>query len=157
MKNIDIKYLQDCQEHIPALAEIWYEGIRRQWVPGSSVEKTIEDLKTHAQITDLPFAVVALFNNQPVGLACLRENDGLSNGLTPWIGSLAVHPDFQGHQIGTRLITHIKTLAKARNFDVLHLLAFDPTIPTWYAKLGWETIGYDRMLSNPVTVMQIKL
>ena len=157
MENIEIKYLHDCQEHIPALAEIWYEGIRRQWVPNSSVVKTIEDLKTHAQIHDMPLAVVALMNNQPVGLACLRDDDGLSNHLTPWLGSLAVHPNFQRRDIGAHLITHIKTLAKARHFESLYLLAFDPTIPTWYATLGWETIGNDTMLGHPITVMRIRL
>jgi len=42
--QIEIKYLQDCQEHIPTLANIWYEGIRRQWVKDATMTKTKDKL-----------------------------------------------------------------------------------------------------------------
>jgi hypothetical protein len=42
-------------------------------------------------------------------------------------------------------------------YNILYLLAFDPTIPSWYAKLGWESIGNDELFGHQVTVMSINL
>ena len=41
--------------------------------------------------------------------------------------------------------------------QVLYLLAFDPTIPNWYTRLGWTHIGDDELFSHRVTVMSIAL
>jgi hypothetical protein len=38
-EQCEIKLLIDCQEHIPILAELWYEEISRHWAPNPSVEK----------------------------------------------------------------------------------------------------------------------
>lgn len=155
--NIEIKYLQDCQEHIPTLAKLWYEGIRRQWVKGATVEKTQIELSHHAQKDKMPLAVVALCDNLPIGMACLRETDGIQPEKKPWLGSLVVDPKYRRKKIGERLIEEIKLLAKKSSYEKLYLLAFDPTLPNWYEKLGWEHIGYDELLGHHVTVMHVIL
>ena len=38
-----------------------------------------------------------------------------------------------------------------------YLFAFDPTIPEYYGRLGWRTIGMDEFKSHPVTVMEVAL
>jgi len=55
--NIKIKYLQDCQEHIPALAKLWYEEISRHWVQGSSIKSRAKELSKHAQKEKMPFTL----------------------------------------------------------------------------------------------------
>ncbi len=155
--TITIKFLQDCQEHIPALAKIWYETIRRKWVKEATVKSTIVELMQHAQKDKLPLAIVALDGNDPIGMACLRDNDGILPEKTPWLGSLAVDPKYRRKKIGEKLIDEIKSLAKSRKQEKLYLLAFDPTIPTWYSRLGWKHIGHDELLGHPVTVMSIDL
>lgn len=42
-------------------------------------------------------------------------------------------------------------------FKNLYLFAFDPTIPEYYSRLGWRTIGMDEFKGHPVTVMGIML
>lgn len=155
--EIEIKYLGDCQEHIPALAKLWYEEISRHWVKGSSIESRLQELSKHAQKGKMPLALVALYENRPIGMACLRETDGIQPDKKPWLGSLVVDPNHRGKKIGEKLIDEIKLLARSSNHENLYLLAFDPTIPNWYAKLGWEHIGYDELLGHRVTVMKCNL
>ena len=45
---------------------------------------------------------------------------------------------------------------KELNHQILYLLAFDPTIPQWYAKLGWKHIGYDKLSGHRVAKGQIR-
>ncbi len=47
--------------------------------------------------------------------------------------------------------------AKELGFEKLYLFAFDPTIPSYYERLGWEKIGMDEFKSYPVTVMEVGL
>jgi N-acetylglutamate synthase-like GNAT family acetyltransferase len=155
--SISIMSLTDCQEHLPILANLWYEEISRHWVADASVEKAKERLISHLNKDKMPMATVALFEGQPVGMACLRETDGIRPGIAPWLGSLVVDPNFRGAKIGATLIDAIKSQARFYSYETLYLLAFDPTIPIWYAKLGWQPIGYDRLLGHRVAVMSITL
>jgi len=153
----EIKFLKDCQEHIPRLAELWYEKISKIWVPDASIEKAKQKLLLHLNHDILPMAFVAIYDNQPVGIACLRENDGIRAGTCPWLSSLVVHPNYRGQKIGETLINTVKQKAKELGHQILYLLAFDPTIPQWYEKLGWKHIGYDELFGHRVTVMNMSL
>ena len=155
--NIEIKLLADCEEHIPALAKLWYEEISQHWVPDASIEKAKKRLITHLNKEAIPMAMVALQDGSPVGMVCLRETDGIRPGVTPWLGSLVVNPKFRGQKVGERLINSVKTQAKLFHHNILYLLAFDPTIPLWYARLGWQHVGEDMLLGHRVTVMSISI
>lgn len=87
----NIKLLADCQNHIPNLAQLWHEEISRHWAPDSSIEKAEQKLVSHLNNDKMPMAFVAL-HDQPIGMACLRENDGIREGTTPWLGSVVVNP-----------------------------------------------------------------
>jgi len=156
-KHYEIKHLVNAQEYIPALARLWYEEISRHWAPNPSVEKAKQKLVDHLNKDKLPMAFIALCDNQPIGMACLRQTDGIRPGVTPWLGSLVVHPDFRGQQIGEMLINAVKDQAKQLGHQVLYLLAFDPTIPAWYSRLRWREIGSDKLFGHRVTVMDISL
>jgi predicted N-acetyltransferase YhbS len=156
-QTIEIKSLADCKEHIPQLAELWYEEISRHWAPNASIEKAKQKLTEHLNDNKMPMALVALQNNKPIGMACLRENDGIRPGIAPWLGSLVVHHQHRSQAVGKMLIDAIKLQARALSYPMLYLLAFDPTIPTWYARLGWQFIGTDELFGHPVTVMSISL
>lgn len=155
--HVEIKFLIECQEHIPQLAVLWYEGISRIWVPTASVDRAQENLMKHINKDQLPLTFVALHEGKPVGMASLRNNDGIRSDLTPWLGSLVVHPDFQNLGIGKKLIEHVKNHAKKNKYGKLYLLAFDETIPGWYAALGWERLEDDQLFGHPVAVMSINL
>jgi N-acetylglutamate synthase-like GNAT family acetyltransferase len=159
MVNIEYSIcpLINCQEHIPALAELWYEEISRHWVPQASIEKAKQKLVEHANVDKMPMAFVALHNNQAIGMVCLRNNDDIRPDVAPWLGSLVVHPKYRGCKIGEALIDTVKNRAKNLDHQILYLLAFDPTISEWYARLGWQLIGDDELFSHRVDVMSIML
>jgi len=156
-QDFEIKLLTDCREHIPALAKLWYEEISRHWAPNPSIEKATQKLTEHLNKDKMPMAFIALWNELPIGMACLRENDGIQPGIAPWLGSLVVHPQYRDQKIGEALINTIKNEAKKLGHHSLYLLAFDPTIPNWYARLGWQAIGDDELFGHPVAVMKISL
>ncbi len=157
INNYKIKHLADCQECIPHLAKLWYEEISRHWAPDPTIEKAQQKLLAHLHRDKMPMAFAAFHNDQPIGMACLREFDGIREGTMPWLGSLVVHPDYRGQKAGEALINFVKGKAKSLGHQTLYLLAFDPTIPQWYAKLGWAHIGDDQLFDHPVTVMSIDL
>lgn len=155
--QIVIKNLLDCQEHIGVLAELLYQEIGRHWVPGASIERANDRLLTHLNRDQMPLALVALDGDNPVGMACLRETDGIKPGVCPWLGSLVVNPEYRARGVGQKLIDAVKSQARQFGHETLYLLAFDPTIPGWYEKLGWQDLGYDELLGHRVTVMSIPL
>ncbi len=156
-RDLEIRLLTDCQEHIPVLAELWYKEISRHWAPNASIEKAQQKLIEHLNNNSMPMAYVALCDGEPVGMACLRVTDGIRPGVAPWLGSLVVDPKYRGQQIGETLINTVKDQAKNLGHQILYLLAFDPTIPNWYARLGWKKISDDELFDHPVTVMNIPL
>jgi GNAT superfamily N-acetyltransferase len=152
-EHCEIRPLIDSQEHISVLAELWYEEISRHWAPNPSVERAQQKLVEHLNKSTMPMAFVALHNGQPVGMACLRETDGIRPGVAPWLGSLVVHPQYRGHKIGEALINAVKDEARKLGHHILYLLAFDPTIHNWYTRLGWQMIGDDELFGHRVVVM----
>ncbi len=152
-----IKLLSDYPEHVPELAKLWYEELSRHWNPQASVEKATQLLTDHLNTDKLPKAYIALCDDRPIGMVCLRETDGIRPFDTPWLGSLVVHPNYRGSKVGETLINEVKTVAKSLGFTTLYLLAFDLTLPNWYARLGWKFIGHDQLLGHQVSVMSIDL
>lgn len=159
MKNhkYEIKLLMDCQQHILALAKLWYEEISQHWVTDASIEKTKQKLVGHLNQNEMPMAYVALLDGQAIGMACLRETDGIRPGVSPWLGSLVVHPEYRGQKVGEALINTVKDQARNLGYQILYLLAFDPTIPDWYARLGWKHIGDDELFGHRISVMSIAI
>lgn len=153
--NIVIKNLLDCQGHQTFLAELWYQEISRHWVADASVDRAMANLSKHLNRDQMPLALTALDGSKAAGMACLRETDGIRPGVTPWLGSLVVDPAYRNKGVGQQLIEAVKKQAKNFGYDTLYLLAFDPTIPGWYARLGWQCIGYDELFGHRVTVMSI--
>jgi GNAT superfamily N-acetyltransferase len=157
MKAIEIKLLTQCQEHIPELASLWFEEISKHWVPNASVERATQNLIKHLNEDKMPMTLVAFVEGKPVGMASLRENDGIQSDLFPWLGSLVVHPNYRRRKIGEILINAIKKQAYDFGHKKMYLLAFEPTIPDWYTQLGWKKIGMDQYFDHPVTLMSIDL
>ena len=154
---IKIELLKNHPEAIESLARIWHQVLGRIWVPDVPIERVKQRFVEHLNDDSIPLTFVALFNDKPIGMCSLRENDGIRPDLMPWLGSLVVDPDYQKQGIGEKLINATKEKAKQLGFEQLFLFAFDPTIPEYYQKLGWQKIGLDKFKEHPVTVMEIGL
>ena len=95
-QDLEIGLLTDCQEHIPVLAKLWYEEISKHWAPNASIERAKQNLLKHSNRDQMPLTFVAIRQGKAIGMASLRENDGIRLDLVPWLGSLVVHPDYRG-------------------------------------------------------------
>lgn len=157
MINVDVKFLAECPECIPELSQLWFDEIGKQWIPNSNNQAAEENFQMHLNSDSLPLTIVALHHNKPIGMCSLRRDDGIGDALTPWLASLIVHPHYRGQGLGETLIECVKQQAVALGFDKLYLLALDPTIPEWYSRLGWKSIGFDKLYHHPITVMGIEL
>lgn len=155
--DLEIKFLSECPEYIPSLAQLWFSEIGKPWIPNANIAKAEQTYREHANADKLPLTFVAIYDNQPIAMASLRTDDGLGEHFTPWFGSLIVHPDYRRKGVGETLIDFSKWQAKRMGFNKLHLLALDPTLPNWYAKLGWKFVGMDKLFQHPVTVMAIDI
>jgi predicted N-acetyltransferase YhbS len=154
---ITIELLKNHSHHIPALATIWYEVLGKPWIPGATIEKAIQCYEEHLNDNHMPITFVALDNNKPVGMCSLRENDGIRDDLTPWLGSLVITPSHQKKGIGPQLINATKQKAIDLHFETLYLFTLDPTIPEYYIRLGWHVMGADEFKGHNVSVMGTSL
>lgn len=157
INDIQVQLLADCPHHIPELAQLWFNELGKQWIPNASVDRAKKTYTEHLNSQQLPLTFVAVADDEPIAMASLRDNDGIREDLTPWLGSLIVHPDFRRQGIGEMLIDMTKQQAKMMGHSKLYLFALDATIPDWYSRLGWKTIGSDKLYHHPVTVMEITI
>ena len=154
---IKIDLLKNYPTTIPRLAKIWQEVLRSIWVPAVPIERVEQNFLKHLNENIMPLTFIALENGNPVGMCSLRENDGIRPDLLPWLGSLVVDPAFQKQGIGKMLMDMTKQKVKTLGFETLYLFAFDPTIPNYYERVGWQKIGMDEFKGYPVTVMETAL
>ena len=154
---IKIDFLKNQPGSIEQLAQIWYQVLGRIWVPDVPIELVEQRFVEHLNDDKIPLTLVALYNEQPIGMCSLRVNDGIRPDFMPWLGSLVVDPRYQKQGIGEQLISACKKKAKQLGFNKLFLFAFDPTIPEYYHKLGWQKIGLDEFKGHLVTVMEISI
>lgn len=155
--DLEIELLADYPEHIPELSKLWFNELGQKWIPNASVERAVETYTNHLNSENLPLTFIVLENKKPIAMVSVRDNDGIRDDLTPWLGSLIVHPDYRCLGVGEKLIELSKQLAKSMSFNKLYLFALDPDLPDWYQRLGWKKIGMDKLYHHPVTVMEIEL
>src|SRR5436189_111966 len=116
---IKIDLLKNLPDAIDPLAQIWHQVLGRIWVPDVPIARVKQRFVEHLNDNSIPLTLVALFNDKPVGMCSLRENDGIRPDLLPWLGSLVVDPDYQKQGIGERLINATKEKAKQLDFEQL--------------------------------------
>ncbi|MBA3661719.1 MAG: GNAT family N-acetyltransferase [Gammaproteobacteria bacterium] len=151
--DYETKLLIDCPKHMERLCELWYNEIGKPWIANPNIERARKTFLQHLNRETLPLTWVALHKAEVIGMASLRENDGIREDLTPWLGSLIVDPRYRKKKVGEALVVLIKQQAKFLSYSNLHLFAFDQTLPFWYEKLGFQTIAHDEYDDHPVTVM----
>lgn len=153
--DISIGLLKSHPEQLHEVAKISYENIGKIWNPGMQLEQAVEGYKKHLNDSNLPLTMIAFYNNRPIGICSLRENDGIRPDLTPWLGSLVVIPEYQRLGVGKTLIDAIKQKSKTLGFNKLFLFAFDAAgTANYYSNLGWKRIGLDTFKDHKVIVME---
>ena len=153
---IKIDSLKKHPHAIPALANIWHEGLGKIWMSEIGIEE-IESLYYEELNQSMPITYFALDGEIPVGSCTLQLKDDVRPDLGPWIGDLVVDPKYQKQGVGKMLLDAAVQKALALGFERLYLFAFDPTIADYYVCQGFRRIGMDEFKKHPVTLMELVL
>lgn len=134
--------------------KIWVKEGGRDWWPEYTLEGLKKKFKAHLNTNSLPLTLVAYDDNHPVGICSLREDDGLNNGFTPWLASLAVDSSYKRRGIGKKLIEGIINKAKELGFKKLYLFVIDHALIPYYSRIGFKKLNTDTYNGSTVTVME---
>lgn len=150
-------YLDELRQLV-GLCAWWAFKTWGRYNPAYTFSKRIDSFTQHCNTSEIPLTILSLDEEGlPVGMASLRQNDGIRPDLGPWLGSVYVYPQFRHRGIGASLVKEIEKRAFELGFKTIYLLTYEASLPHWYALLGWEEIGKDVCHGNPVTVMKIDL
>lgn len=156
LSMIEIDLLKNHPLAIPELSNIWHEVLGKIWMPAVGIEE-ITSLYYEELNQEMPLTYIALDGEITVGSCTLQLTDDVRPDLGPWVESLVVDVKYQKQGIGKMLLNVAAEKAKELGFEKLYLFAFDPAIPAYYQRLGWNKIGMAEFKSHPVTLMEINL
>ncbi|MBA2654389.1 MAG: GNAT family N-acetyltransferase [Gammaproteobacteria bacterium] len=140
IEDLKIELLAKCKQHTSVLAQLWLDEVGKDSDPRPRTEHVIQRFIEHCNEEKLPLAYAAIYQNNPIGMICLRITEGILDNLTPWLGGLVVHPDYRRKKVGERLVSIVKEQARTLDYSELYLLS-DDALSSWYKKLGWQKIG----------------
>lgn len=150
-------YLDELRQLV-GLCAWWAFKTWGRYNPAYTFSKRIDSFTQHCNTNEIPLTILSLNEDGlPVGMASLRQNDGIRPDLGPWLGSVYVDPQFRHRGIGAGLVKEIEKRAFELGYKTIYLLTYEPSLPHWYSLLGWEEIGKDVCHGNSVTVMKMEL
>lgn len=142
--------------HLIRTVAEWLYGEWGRHLPDRSVDTAESALRQVPDFEGLPSSLIAVEEQEPVGVARLVEFDLESRpDLRPWLASVFVRADKRSQGIGTCLCSGIMELARRHGFSTLYL--FTPDRASFYERQGWSIMGYERHRDIQVTLMKIEL
>jgi predicted N-acetyltransferase YhbS len=130
---MEIQFLADCPEVIPALACL--HQLEMKLGANSNYRKTVEKFYRRCNRNSLPLSLVAFVDTLPIGIASLIECDLPSHShLKPWLASLFVATPYQRRGIGYQLMQQIESIATKIGYQQLYLY-------TWTAEKYYHQRG----------------
>lgn len=119
--SLRIELLADHPEAISFLKELF----ESEWEPyyGKAGPGDAEkDIRTSANRSELPIAVVAIDGEQVCGTAALKMKSLTTYpDLYPWLAGLLVAPPYRRRGIGEQLIERIEKLAKQLGYNEIYV------------------------------------
>ena len=101
--TIALKQLSECPEHVTSVGLWIYEEWWRKRC--DSPEDVFSWLRTHSKLDTVPYSVIALAEDEPVGSCCVIENDCIHRRqYAPWVAAVYVKPDFRRRGIASRIL-----------------------------------------------------
>lgn len=132
-----LEYLCDNEQYVDVVAKWIYNEFIDGIKPGISYEK-IKNIYRNRKKECIPIAIIAVQNNDCVGVASLVANDLKAREYTPWLAGLYVKRQYRNRRIGNILIQEVQSIAYKLGHDVLYLRtehAYE-----YYRSLGWKFV-----------------
>ncbi len=151
MDEITIKYLSECTECIPVLAQ-WFFDEWGYLDSEKSVEQIMEELGTYVDNTTIPLAIVAKIEGEAIGTASIVKHDMETHThLSPWLAGVYVKGEYRRKGVGSILVKRIIEESIKQGIERLYL--FTPDMNRFYERLGWKVIEEPVYKSRKVYIM----
>lgn len=149
---MNIDYLADHEEVIPALARWFYE----EWAylhPDRTLEDVRRALEERTTRGRIPVALVAIEGKELLGSVSLKTHDMDTHlELTPWLAGLYVAARRRKQGIGTLLVEAIEN--EARELGVQKAYLHTPGSEAFYTRRGWCVTQRTQYHGYPVPVLE---
>jgi len=128
----------------PQFAPILAHWAFTEWYRNRDIDFRIlvKAYQTRAARKSLPYTLMALHGDLPVGMVTLKYSELISKkDCFPWLNALYVIPEFRGKQIGKMLIEALKYHAAEAGFKKLYLFIDyrkHEFLEKYYKSLGWK-------------------
>ncbi|MCB9981241.1 MAG: GNAT family N-acetyltransferase [Rhodospirillales bacterium] len=139
---MDYQLVRLSQEpHFAETCAAWVYGEWRCQRKEASYPKVLAYLQSAGQPeSDLFECWVAVQDWRPLGMACLKRVEHVDRlDLSPWLGSVYVHPEFRGGGLAHALIAQVERQA-VEEYGAKECY-LQTGIPAFYVDAGWEDIG----------------
>jgi predicted N-acetyltransferase YhbS len=125
--------LFEAPQHLAATAELIHNEFWRE-VPGASIEGMRARLACGVRADTLPLSLVALRDEQVIGVVNLVDNDDEQHPLWhPWLAGMVVAEPWRGQGVGTAMVRALLTRARELKFERVY---FGTDGPGFYTRLG---------------------
>lgn len=165
-KTLTVDYLKNHQDLIPKVVDIWYSGQKN--LPVKPTEGMTAALQKHCNDKALPICLIALEDNEPVGMVRLVKEWTTDPEVSPWI---AAHPEAfpwicglivkESHRrrgIARTLVDAVKAIALEMGSTTIYLGADDnDPYKAVYAKHGCVEIAQTTFRGESMTVMKYEI
>jgi N-acetylglutamate synthase-like GNAT family acetyltransferase len=155
---ITIEYLAHVPEHIPTLAQITFDTWSK-YDPSLTIEDSLVHIKSRLNTDKVPLTLVALDNDNLIGMANLKSTTKLSGyeDRNLWLGSFWVAEQYKDHQVGEMLLDAIVSKAQDLGYEKISVWESNPEDAAWHLKHGWSKFALDTYQNHPVTLLEYKL
>jgi GNAT superfamily N-acetyltransferase len=138
MMEIHVRQLSECPQHLGTVGQWIYE----QWwcTPENSVEVVLSLLRLHMRRDTVPYTVVALQGQTPVGSCCVIEHDCAHRPqYSPWVAAVFVLDGFRRRGIASSVLREAVQVARRAGVESLYIDCHVNTVPL-YEKNGWRVL-----------------
>ncbi len=144
---------------VPGLIRPVAKWLDDQWgrhLPNGSTDATEAALNQSPDSEGLPWTLLAVEGESPVGVARLVRSDLPSRpDLQPWLASVFVPADKRNQGIGWFLCSGIVEQARKLGFPTVYLFTRDRV--AFYERQGWSVMGREPHRDTQVTLMKLEL
>jgi N-acetylglutamate synthase-like GNAT family acetyltransferase len=158
--SMEVVLLKDIPELIPILAQ-WIYDEWRFYDASLTKDKVISGLKSRLKDNGIPFTLVALKNDIPIGMISLKDKgepefSELAEN-SPWLGTLHILDEERNKGIGQELLNIATTIASQLGHEKVFVYTSNAENIGWYLKNGAQIIETRPFRGHTITIMTIPL
>lgn len=153
--NTLILDLRSDPHHLATLAE-WHQEEWAHLNPGETLGMRIRRMEGYLGEAFVPSMFICRCDGGLAGSAAVVACDmDTRPGLTPWLASVFVPPEFRRRGIGAALVRHTMAETSRAGFSKMYLYTLDQE--RLYQAIGWTTLAYEVYKGVDVVVMEAEL